>query len=93
MPLDAAAAKVLEEERERLMQEAVKAEELKATMHANSKHLEDLYEAKYSPEIEAERQERVAFYVGLGVPEDEANRMVARIVAAYAQPVDKQPAA
>ena len=93
VPLDAAAAKALEAERARLMQEADKAEELKATIHANAQHLEELYEARYSPEIEAERQERVAFYVGLGVPEDEANRMVARIVAAYAQPAGKQPVA
>jgi hypothetical protein len=95
--LDRAAAKALKREQARLNEEtakveekAAKAEELKA-MHANAEHVEGVYTAKYSSEIEAERKERVAFYVGLGVPEDEANRMVARILAAYAEPVGRHP--
>jgi len=37
----------------------------------------------YSPEIEAERQRRLDFYLGLGVPKEDAQRLVARILAAY----------
>ena len=38
----------------------------------------------YSPEIEAERKKRESFYLGLGVPVEDARRLVARILAAYA---------
>jgi len=81
--LDRAAAKALKREHARLNEEAEK--------KAAKAEEEVVYTAKYLPEIEAERKERVAFYVGLGVPEDEANRMVARILAAYAEPVGKHP--
>ena len=43
-----------------------------------------IYTAVYSPEIEAKRQEREAFYKSLGVPDDEAKKIVSRMVAAYA---------
>jgi len=56
---------------------------LAAALAAKKAELEPAYSAKYSPEIEAQRQERLEFYLGLGVPEDEARRLVSRIVAAY----------
>ena len=37
----------------------------------------------YSPEVEAERKRREDFYLGLGVPSEDARRLVARILAAY----------
>ena len=40
----------------------------------------------YSPEIEHERKQREAFYLRLGVPVEDAQRLVARILAAYAPP-------
>ena len=40
----------------------------------------------YSPEIEHERKQREAFYLSLGVPSEDAQRLVARILAAYAPP-------
>ena len=39
--------------------------------------------AKYAPEVEAKRAERESFYLGLGVPPEDARRLVARILAAY----------
>jgi len=40
--------------------------------------------AVYGPEIEEERKERESFYRDLGVPDADARRLVARILAAYA---------
>ncbi len=41
---------------------------------------------RYSTEIEHERKQREAFYLSLGVPIEDAQRLVARILAAYAPP-------
>ena len=68
--------------------EACAAQERKAAEEAAAaaaaREAQAVYSAKYSPEIEAQRQERLAFYLDLGVERQEAERMVARIVAAYA---------
>merc|ERR1712216_20575 len=40
--------------------------------------------ATYSPEVEADRKRREQFYLGLGVNGQDAKRLVARILDAYA---------
>jgi hypothetical protein len=52
---------------------------------AAAREAEAIYSAKFSPELEAQRQDRLEFYLKLGVERPEAERMVARIVAAYAE--------
>ncbi len=52
---------------------------------AAAREAEAIYSARYSPELEAQRQDRLEFYLKLGVERPEAERMVARIVAAYAE--------
>lgn len=54
-------------------------EAAKSTMEAEHR----IMTAVYSPEIEAERKEREAFYLNLGVPLHDAKRLVSRILAAY----------
>ena len=42
--------------------------------------MQAIYNARYSPEIEAQRAEKIQFYVGLGLSQPEAEKTVAKIL-------------
>ena len=56
-----------------------------AATASEAERLSNMYSATYSPEIEAQRAERMKFYAKLGVPEEEARQLVAKIVDSYAK--------
>ena len=68
-------------EREKSAEEVRK--EAEAALKAAKEADLEILNRVYSPEIEAERRRREEFYLGLGVPSEDARRLVARILAAY----------